>query len=308
MSIVEQQPYIQNMTVRQNICFGEEFDQNKFDNVIKLCELELDLSKFNDYDETLIGDKGVTLTGGQKARVALARALYYESDLLVLDDTLAGLDVNVANQIVHNVLLSHLKNKTRIIITRSHQHLSLADRVIVMKEGQIILDGHYDTIKDKINESLGSIGQMVKGMNEKNFDSILDDKEKKEEKAEDGNEKKKDKKNKKNKNKGDKKDKDDEGKVEVSFATYWHFFKTYYGCSWIVCSLITMCLFLSSQILNDYTIGLWTQSKDQHNQISFYSPVTLGLTLLTSMMIVVRALSNNLFTLRASKRIHNEML
>jgi len=208
------------MTVRQNICFGEEFDQNKFDNVIKLCELELDLSKFNDYDETLIGDKGVTLTGGQKARVALARALYYESDLLVLDDTLAGLDVNVANQIVHNVLLGHLKNKTRIIITHSHQHLSLADRVIVMKEGQIILDGHYDTIKDKINESLGSIGQMVKGMNEKNFDSILDDKEKKEEKAEDGNEKKKEKKNKKNKNKGDKKDKDDEGKVEVSFATY----------------------------------------------------------------------------------------
>lgn len=90
-------------------------------------------------DETEIGEKGINLSGGQKARVGLARAIYANKDLILMDDPISALDANVKKSIFEKVMLEHLKYKTRILVTHAVDFLSLVDRVVVMKEGQIIL-------------------------------------------------------------------------------------------------------------------------------------------------------------------------
>ena len=95
---------------------------------------------------TEIGEKGINLSGGQKARVGLARAVYADKDLVLMDDPISALDANVKKSIFERVMLGHLKKKTRILVTHAVDFLSLVDRVIVMKNGEIILDGAYEEI------------------------------------------------------------------------------------------------------------------------------------------------------------------
>jgi len=90
-------------------------------------------------DETEIGEKGINLSGGQKARVSLARAVYADRDLLLLDDPISALDANVKKKIFENVLLNHLKSKTIILVTHAIDFLHLVDRIVVLKEGEIVL-------------------------------------------------------------------------------------------------------------------------------------------------------------------------
>jgi len=108
--------------------------------------LERDLEILPDKDETEIGEKGINLSGGQKARVSLARAVYANRDLILLDDPISALDANVKKKIFENVLLTHLKNKTIILVTHAVDFLHLVDRIIVFKEGEMVLQGSYAEI------------------------------------------------------------------------------------------------------------------------------------------------------------------
>jgi len=108
--------------------------------------LERDLEILPDGDETEIGEKGINLSGGQKARVSLARAIYADRDLVLLDDPISALDANVKKSIFENVLLNHLKSKTIILVTHAVDFLHLVDRIIVFKEGEMVLSGSYSEI------------------------------------------------------------------------------------------------------------------------------------------------------------------
>lgn len=108
--------------------------------------MERDLEILPDKDETEIGEKGINLSGGQKARVSLARAVYANRDLILLDDPISALDANVKKKIFENVLLTHLKNKTIILVTHAVDFLHLVDRIIVFKEGEMVLQGSYAEI------------------------------------------------------------------------------------------------------------------------------------------------------------------
>ena len=101
--------------------------------------MERDLEILPDKDETEIGEKGINLSGGQKARVSLARAIYANRDLILLDDPISALDANVKKKIFENVLLTHLKNKTIVLVTHAVDFLHLVDRIIVFKEGEMVL-------------------------------------------------------------------------------------------------------------------------------------------------------------------------
>ena len=98
-------------------------------------------------DDTEIGEKGINLSGGQKARVGLARAVYADKDMILMDDPISALDANVKKSIFEQVMLNYLGKKTRILVTHAVDFLSLVDRVIVMKEGEIILDGPFTDIQ-----------------------------------------------------------------------------------------------------------------------------------------------------------------
>ena len=143
---VSQIPWIQNNTLRKNILFSKEFDEDKYNNVLNLCELNEDLKTLIAGDLTEIGEKGVNLSGGQKARVAIARAIYNDNEIYIMDDPISALDAHVANNIMKNLLVNHLRTKTRVLITHAIQYLHYCDRIILMKNGNITWEGNYDDL------------------------------------------------------------------------------------------------------------------------------------------------------------------
>ena len=125
------------MTIRDNILFGSPFDEERYFECIQLCELTRDLEILPAGDFTEIGEKGINLSGGQKARVSLARALYSDNDIFLMDDPLAALDANVKKKIFVNLFMKKLRHTTRLLITHSIDFLHLADRIIILKDGLV---------------------------------------------------------------------------------------------------------------------------------------------------------------------------
>ena len=149
LSYLSQKPWIRNATLKENIIFGHPFEEKKYKECVEFSGLEDDLKILKDGDETVIGDKGINLSGGQKVRVGLARALYNATDLYLLDDPLSALDVNVGNHVFMKALKGYLRDRTRIVITHSLGYLKHFDRVIFMDEGRIIYDGSFEGLQDK---------------------------------------------------------------------------------------------------------------------------------------------------------------
>ena len=94
-------------------------------------------------DATEIGEKGINLSGGQKARISLARAVYANVDIVLMDDPISALDANVRKKIFQQVFQGMLKEKTRVLVTHAVDFLHLADRIVVLKEGRIQAEGNY---------------------------------------------------------------------------------------------------------------------------------------------------------------------
>eukprot|EP00560_Eucampia_antarctica_P007002 CAMPEP_0197828720 /NCGR_PEP_ID=MMETSP1437-20131217/5242_1 /TAXON_ID=49252 ORGANISM="Eucampia antarctica, Strain CCMP1452" /NCGR_SAMPLE_ID=MMETSP1437 /ASSEMBLY_ACC=CAM_ASM_001096 /LENGTH=1315 /DNA_ID=CAMNT_0043430055 /DNA_START=350 /DNA_END=4300 /DNA_ORIENTATION=+ len=163
-----QTPFILNDSLKNNILFGhvgEPFDKVRYDKAIEACALTHDLKLLSDGDETEIGEKGITLSGGQKARVAIARAMYHDADLYLLDDPLAAVDAHVGKHLFRHCIVDELllasskENKnTVILVTNAIQYLSnpLVDRIIVLDEGSIYESGSYAELSQDPNSLFSS--------------------------------------------------------------------------------------------------------------------------------------------------------
>ena len=138
--------WIINQTLRNNIVLDQEFDQDKYDEIIDLCQLREDIMLLPKGDETLIGSRGVNLSGGQRQRVALARALYCNGDIFLFDDSLCQLDPVVAANIFHDAFKGYLKNKTKVFVTSNISWVSEISRVIILDNGKITADGTYEQL------------------------------------------------------------------------------------------------------------------------------------------------------------------
>jgi len=153
LSYVSQISWIENETLKNNILFNQPFDKEKYNRVLEISELKPDLEMLVGGDMTEIGEKGINLSGGQKARVSIARSIYTEKDIYIFDDPISALDAHVGERIMKNCILGYLKEKTRILVTHALQYLKFVDRIIILKEGKIIWEGKYDQL---INESFYS--------------------------------------------------------------------------------------------------------------------------------------------------------
>lgn len=149
ISYTQQDPWIQNLSLKDNILLDQPYDESKYRKVIKACALEQDLSMLPAGDETEIGEKGVNLSGGQRHRVALARACYANADVYLLDDPLSAVDAHVGKHLLNDCILGLLRNTTRILVTHQLQYLPAADLVIVVDKGKIIESGTYSSLIDK---------------------------------------------------------------------------------------------------------------------------------------------------------------
>lgn len=143
VSFCPQSPWIQNATLRDNVLFGLPFDETKYWNAIRCAALERDLEILPDGDATEIGERGITLSGGQKARVSLARAVYADTDVVLLDDPLSAVDANVGRHLFEKCITGVLVSKTRILVTHQIHVLPGCDRIICLDNGTIVQQGTY---------------------------------------------------------------------------------------------------------------------------------------------------------------------
>ncbi|XP_076441602.1 ATP-binding cassette sub-family C member 10-like [Babylonia areolata] len=152
-ALVSQESWIQNATVRDNILFHRPYVMSRYEAVLSACALTEDLKVLPAGDMTEVGENGVTLSGGQKARVALARAVYQDKDIYLLDDPLAAVDAHVARHLMQNCILGLLRNKTCILCTHHVRFLLQADVVMVMEDGKVRKIGPPEEILHTLPQS-----------------------------------------------------------------------------------------------------------------------------------------------------------
>ena len=132
-----QYAWIQNATVQQNIVFGKDYDRRWYNKVVDACALRPDLEILPNGDQTEIGERGITVSGGQKQRLNIARAIYFDADIILMDDPLSAVDAHVGKHIMDQAICGLLKDKCRVLATHQLHVLHRADRIIWMKEGRI---------------------------------------------------------------------------------------------------------------------------------------------------------------------------
>ncbi|CCK72385.1 ATP-binding cassette transporter YOR1 KNAG_0K00170 [Huiozyma naganishii CBS 8797] len=151
-------PWILNATVRDNILFGSPYEEARYNEIVEVCSLDADLKILPAGDRTEIGERGITLSGGQKARINLARAVYKNKDIFLFDDVLSAVDSRVGKHIMDDCLLGILKGKTRILATHQLSVIERADRIIVVGPNGSFDFGTLDELKGR-NQTLVSLLQ-----------------------------------------------------------------------------------------------------------------------------------------------------
>lgn len=166
VAYVPQSAWIMNATVRENIIFGREDDDEKFQKIVQACSLSRDLEMLPNGELTEIGERGINLSGGQKARVSIARAAYSDADVVLLDDCLSAVDAHTGKALMQECLLSGpLSGKTRVLVTHALHVLDKVDYIYVMDEGRIVEEGTFANLRDsapifsKLMDDYGALEQ-----------------------------------------------------------------------------------------------------------------------------------------------------
>ena len=149
MSLSAQQAWLVNDTVKNNILFGKEYDEKKYKEILHVCCLEDDLKVLEGGDECEIGDRGINVSGGQKARISLARACYSDSDIVVMDDPIAAVDSHVGKALFNQCIRKYMEGRTRILVTNATQYLHKCDYIIVLENQTISHQGTYAELKEQ---------------------------------------------------------------------------------------------------------------------------------------------------------------
>ncbi|DBA85738.1 TPA: hypothetical protein ACH3X1_005304 [Trebouxia sp. C0004] len=156
VAYVPQQPWIMTGTLRDNILFGKELLPDRYQAVVKACALEADIEQMTQGDATLIGDRGVTLSGGQRARLSLARAIYQDCDIYLLDDILAAVDAHVAAWLTTHALTGPMLDaKTRVVCSNASLITVVADQTVRLYKGKVL--------RSDMSAKLGGSDEAVRG-------------------------------------------------------------------------------------------------------------------------------------------------
>lgn len=173
LSYAPQDPWVFSGTIRQNILFGYPMEKRRYRLAIRQCALEIDFQQFPFRDRTIVGDRGQSLSGGQKARISLARAIYRRGSIYLLDDPLSAVDSHVARHLFEQCMRKYLRKHIVILVTNQLQFLEQADKIIVMKEGKIETMGTYSQLKDSGVDFTNLLSEK-EDKNEKEEDDLVD--------------------------------------------------------------------------------------------------------------------------------------
>eukprot|EP00698_Gefionella_okellyi_P016221 TRINITY_DN4636_c0_g1_i10.p1 TRINITY_DN4636_c0_g1~~TRINITY_DN4636_c0_g1_i10.p1 ORF type:complete len:1314 (+),score=296.68 TRINITY_DN4636_c0_g1_i10:1165-5106(+) len=165
MALVSQQPWLFAATLRDNILFGSPMNEARYEAVIRVCALERDLEILPDGDMTELAERGTNLSGGQRQRVNLARAVYSDCEIVLLDDPLSAVDQKVGRHIFEQCFKTFMKNRLLIFVTHQLQYLEQCDSVLVMNHGRPVDLGPYSEVYTRC-----SLLQRMVGTGEEHLD------------------------------------------------------------------------------------------------------------------------------------------
>ncbi|XP_042484429.1 putative ABC transporter C family member 15 isoform X1 [Macadamia integrifolia] len=165
---VPQSPWILSGNVRENILFGNPYDSAKYERTIKACALEKDFELFSFGDLTEIGERGINMSGGQKQRIQIARAVYQDADIYLLDDPFSAVDAHTGTQLFENCLMGILKDKSILYVTHQVEFLPAADLILVMQDGRVKQAGRFEEL---LKQNIGF--EVLVGAHSEALESIM---------------------------------------------------------------------------------------------------------------------------------------
>uniref|UniRef100_V9IK14 Multidrug resistance-associated protein 9 n=2 Tax=Apis cerana TaxID=7461 RepID=V9IK14_APICE len=170
LSYAGQEAWVFGSTVRQNILFGQSYDRHRYQKVIKACSLSRDFKQFPQGDQTVVGERGSSLSGGQKARINLARSLYRQADIYLLDDPLSAVDTHVSKHLFEECMQRYLAGKTRILATHQLQYVKNVDAIILIDQGKVTVFSNFQDLLKQRPE----YAELLAAESETNEDSSLE--------------------------------------------------------------------------------------------------------------------------------------
>lgn len=148
ISYASQEPWLFSGTVRTNILFGQPMNRDRYKQVVKKCALERDFALLPNGDKTIVGERGQSLSGGQKARISLARACYRNAGIYLLDDPLSAVDTHVGKHLFDQCLRDLLRNNIVILVTHQLQYLQHVDQIVIFNHGKVEAVGTYESLRE----------------------------------------------------------------------------------------------------------------------------------------------------------------
>ncbi|XP_012339560.1 multidrug resistance-associated protein 4 [Apis florea] len=170
LSYAGQEAWVFGSTIRQNILFGQSYDRHRYQKVIKACSLSRDFKQFPQGDQTVVGERGSSLSGGQKARINLARSLYRQADIYLLDDPLSAVDTHVSKHLFEECMQRYLAGKTRILATHQLQYVKNVDAIILIDQGKVTVFSNFQDLLKQRPE----YAELLAAESETNEDSSLE--------------------------------------------------------------------------------------------------------------------------------------
>ncbi|CAB4004432.1 multidrug resistance-associated 5 [Paramuricea clavata] len=313
MAYVAQQAWLMNASVMENIVFGQAFKPGRYEKVISACSLKQDLDIFPHGDQTEVGERGINLSGGQKQRISLARAVYADKDIYLLDDPLSAVDSHVGQHVFDNCIKGTLADKTIIFVT--HQ---LQDFSVLINNYHQRLEAEENEDEDEEEDTSKLLEEIVRkrtlstqsiGDNQPN--ATEEKKEMNDESKMNGVEKGKD-----NLMKAE-----DRKKGGVSFSTYIRYCKAAGGFC-VAASVVLMLLTITLlRIFTDFWLGRWindgngnsTESDSSPGELNdnpdldFYAAIFGSSLALLMFLLVVKCFIFVNTILRASSNLHNQV-
>ncbi|KAG9415932.1 hypothetical protein AC1031_000318 [Aphanomyces cochlioides] len=278
-----QEPWIQQMTVRDNILFGSPFDARKYSRVVDACGLLPDFEAMAHGDLTMVGSKGSTLSGGQKARMSLARACYSDADIVILDLPLAAIDAVVQKEIMTKCIETLLKMKTVILVTHNPDVIGAdsVNRLVTVDANSIEVQNMQDKLRspiqadfsDKDSQSLKEYDLTI--IWAQDFDNLV---------------------------KGEPND-EERASGQVDFSVYASFISACGGVNFVAWLCIVQILWQGFQIASD----MWISNPDATSRATSYIAIYSILCLICALLVLSRTLLVAFASIKASRSLFNKM-
>ncbi len=298
IAFVEQEPTIFAGTFRENVTFGKPYEPEFYKTVVKACNLESDLKLFPQGDLSEIGEKGNNLSGGQKARLALARAVYSQADIYLLDDPLSAVDPKVARSIFGNAIEKVLKGKTVLLTTHQVDFARGCENIILMEDGKVLGSGTYEELKQQnidVDKVFGNKNNRAVEEQEEVKPAAAVETKKEEEHDDADNQEGAD----------DKQIKKDQYSVAVDWRTYWGLIKEM-GGPWFY--LLVLAVYITCEMSNmgyGRFLGVWISGTFDR----WVTLTVMGCLVGYDIAIyIVKYLLLSLALIRAARKYHNKML